>query len=77
MGKPKVKFVGIDGWSRPIFKLTTGDAYYGCLEILFNPGDRKEDVRESVDDKDLVYFGASFDCEPDGSQAEVQIDWEL
>jgi len=63
--KNRVKFVGIDYWSRPVFKDEKGN-YFGSLDKLFNSVDTEQKVLESVNGDDLLYFGRDFDCEPMG-----------
>ena len=69
----KVKFVGIDNWSRPIFKDIVSKRYYGSTDNLFYCEATELEVLEYVADKDLSYFGTSFGCEPIGAHADVTI----
>ncbi len=62
----KVKFEGIDSFNRPIFKDVTSSNRFGSVDILFDYGATKEEVLKKVIEKDLLYFGNSFDCEPMG-----------
>ena len=61
-----VKFVGIDSWNRPVFKDDLGN-YYGSVDKLFDYLDTEETVLSSITEKDLTFFGRSFDCEPMGN----------
>jgi len=70
----KVKFYGIDGFNRPVFKSTTSNKYYGSLAILFRGWESEKEVLSKVTANDLCYFGNSFDCEPDGTPAQVEIE---
>ena len=75
MNKPlKIRFVGIDDWNRPVFKGT--HSYYGSVNKIFNYDVSWEEIKNSVTEKDLVYFGESFNCEPCGNACNVKIDWE-
>lgn len=62
----KVQFMGIDSFSRPIFKSMTDNALYGSTETLFSSDATESDVLEKVGAIDLTYFGSRFDCEPMG-----------
>ena len=79
-----VKFRGIDRFNRPCFK-RVGDTkipegkerapsyFYGCTHILFNRDAEEAEVLEKVSEKDLVFFGNTFGCEPDGDPAPADI----
>lgn len=70
-----IRFEGIDTYHRPIFRSTTTRSRYGTVNILCND---KADAINKVKATDLVYFGNSFDCEPDGTKAPLlKIDWSL
>jgi hypothetical protein len=62
-----VKFVGIDYWSRPVFKNTEGKDHYGSTEILFAENATEQEVLKVISETDLLYFGNSFGCEPMGT----------
>lgn len=68
----KIHFVGIDDWSRAIFKCKRG-LYYCCLDFLFHPKTSEEEVLNQIDSKDIVYYGRSLDDDPDGSSCAVEI----
>ena len=68
-GKLRLRFVGLDGWDRPIFKDDAlPDMFFGDTGHLFTQkvavlnfyGERKNL------DGFLTYFGSSFGCEPWG-----------
>jgi len=68
-----VEFEGVDFWSRPVYKDVNTIVRYGSVNTLFPdtkiaPNGTKEEInaffRENIED--LVYFGSSFDCEPNG-----------
>ena len=69
----KVQFVGIDNWNRPIFKNIVSKRYYGSTDDLFHSEATEAEVLEHVTNKDLLYFGTSFGCEPMGTHADVII----
>lgn len=60
-----LKFEGIDYWSRPVFKDEFGNRF-GSTDILFDNDISGEAVLKKVSEKDIYYFGTSFDCEPQG-----------
>ena len=66
--KEKIKYVGIDGWNRPVFKsLDKARHFYGSVHKLFSYDATEKEVLDSVTVDDLCYFGSKFDCEPYGS----------
>jgi hypothetical protein len=72
--KKQVKFAGIDGFGRPIFKQVDAKLYYGCTDKVFSPFNTQLEADESevlkkVSEADLCYFGSSFNCEPMGTPA--------
>lgn len=72
----KVKFHGIDGFNRAVFKEVREDKkhfYYGRTFGLFSYHATEQEVLESVKDEELTYFGRSFGCEPMGTPKEVTI----
>lgn len=68
MKTEKLKYVGIDGFNRPIFR-GDGHNHFGCCDILFSHYTTKEEVLSKVTEKDITYFGSYFDCEPMGTSA--------
>ena len=62
-----VKFEGIDWWNRPIFKDINSNARYGSTEILYDYCEDEKTILNEITEKDLTYFGNSFDCEPIGT----------
>lgn len=64
----RLKFVGIDYWNRPVFKVPDKREYYGSVDILFSEGATEAEVLKKVDTYNLCYFGNSFGCEPMGSE---------
>ena len=72
-----VQFHGVDGFNRPVFRAENGD-YYGSTSKLVDLDCSEEQVKAVVTDKDLCYFGRSFDCEPcGGGHNEVTIKWRV
>jgi len=64
----ELQFEGIDSWNRPVFK----DKYnnrFGSTDKLFG-GVFGEDILKEVSEKDIVYFGKYFDCEPEGGKID-------
>lgn len=64
----EVKYVGIDGWNRPIFRAAKSE-FYGATDILFDRDATEEEVLARVTEADLTYFGSKFGCEPMGTPA--------
>ena len=69
----KVFFVGVDNWSRPVFKAVDCKEYYGSTDDLFSYGATEKEVLGHVTASDLLYFGRHFNCEPEGTKADVKI----
>ena len=73
MQTKKVIFYGIDSWNRPIFKAVGEKKFFGSTDKLFGYSAKIEEVLKEVTNKDLLYFGDEFDCEPCGSKCQVEI----
>lgn len=62
-----IKFYGLDDFNRPVYKVQEGNYYIGDVDKLFT-NETKEEIdnyfRNNIDK--LVYFGSSFNEEPDG-----------
>ena len=69
----QVKYVGIDGWNRPVFKALDSKDFYGSVHELFSYEASESEVLEKVKESDLCWFGSSFGCEPMGTPADVTI----
>ena len=64
----KIKFKGIDGWNRPVFKsIEKPFTYYGSVDTLFDLDATEEEVLSKISEDCLCYFGNSFGCEPMGT----------
>jgi hypothetical protein len=66
----KVKFEGIDSWSRPIFKDVDSSMRFGSVDKLFGGDIKKEEILQLITESDLTYFGNRFDCEPMGDPVD-------
>lgn len=69
--KRHIKFIKIDGYNRPIFKVMERGYYISDTGNLF-PADTTEDaIKEFYKDKNLnevlTYHGSRVDCEPEGN----------
>lgn len=75
--KDPLQFVGIDSWNRPIFRSKVRPKmHYGCCEILFSCDATEKEVAEKVTEADILYFGTSFGCEPEGTTPNaIKIEW--
>jgi len=69
MDKIKIIFEGIDSWNRPVFKAVESNERFGSVDLLFGYADTEETVLTKITEKDLLYFGNTFDCEPMGYEA--------
>lgn len=65
--KTQLKFIGIDNWNRPTWKVPDEKAYYGSINELFSYEATETEVRRKVNIYDLCYFGNHFGCEPMGT----------
>jgi len=70
-----IKFKGIDSWNRPVYKVLEMNYYVGSVNKLFDYSASKKEVDDYFKDNinTLVYFGHSFDCEPNGSPLKSEI----
>ena len=70
--KRHIKFIKIDGWNRPIFKVLEKEYYISDLENLFPIDTPESKIKEFYKDKDLcdvlTYHGSKADCEPMGNK---------
>ena len=62
-----IEFEGIDSWCRPVFKEIDGVKRYGSVDKLFSGKGAFDEIRKTITEEDLCYFGNHFDCEPDGN----------
>lgn len=71
--KRELKYIGIDYWSRPIFK-DKNDNLFCSLNKLFPDGASFEDVTgtngQEVTERDIVYFGRDLDDDPMGTSID-------
>lgn len=65
----QIKFKGIDGWNRPVFKSLKFKNFFGSLDKLFSDDATEEEVLKTVGVDDLCFFGNTFGCEPMGTNA--------
>jgi len=68
--EPKeLKFIGIDFWSRPIFKSQDG-FYFSCLNKLAGGEKNLAEIKEnlSLDERDITYHGTDPDDDPMGTE---------
>lgn len=68
-GKLRLRFVGLDGWDRPIFRDDAlPDMFFGDTGHLFAEKAAVLNFYEGRKNLDgfLTYFGSSFGCEPWG-----------
>lgn len=71
-GKLRIRFVGIDGWDRPIFKDDRlPNSFFGDTGRLFSADNPKAAILNCYEghphlDHIITYFGSSFGCEPLG-----------
>ena len=85
----RIAFRGIDSWNRPVFgeviknengKDVWGKHYFGVTSPLYSRGEENKAIEElKGKEKDFIYFGKYFDCEPDGNTpwTKLQIDLDL
>ena len=74
-----VKFVYIDDWNRPVFKVLEKGYYLSDLHNLFDYGTTEKQIKDFYKDKELnrylTYHGKIKDCEPMGcSMCEYNIE---
>lgn len=64
--KVKLAFIGIDDWSRPVFKMPDTNIFFGSVNKLISYNDNQEEMLKDIKVEDLCYFGNHFNCEPHG-----------
>lgn len=77
--KITVVFYGVDSCHRPVFKADGyKNCYIGDTDNLFRWGASEDEIIEFYKDRDLnnhlIYFGNEFDCEPDGTRFNCDIE---
>jgi hypothetical protein len=73
-----VEYVNIDERNRAVFKDINKKEYYGATDITFPYDEAESEVKKKVTEKDLTYFGNSFNCEPMGTEASnIVIIWRV
>lgn len=69
--KRHIKFIKIDNWNRPIFKVLEKEYYISDLENLFPMDTSESKIKEFYKGKKLcdvlTYHGSKADCEPMGN----------
>lgn len=69
-----VVFERIDSFNRPVFQsLLFSKNFFGSVDKLFDLGADEEEVLKQVTAEDLLFFGASFGCEPMGDQSTTKL----
>ena len=69
---PKVQFEGVNWSGVAVFKNIESEGRYGDLNVLF-PGTSEVEVLKKINPDKFLYLGESFDCEPMGLPAKVEI----
>ena len=71
-----IKFIGVDDFNRPVFKVVDKAIYFGCTNILVPDKDRfpkgtKEEINEYFrqNQHEIELFGDHFNCEPNGGNS--------
>lgn len=79
-----LEFVGVDFWSRPVYKWQDKEVYIGSVDTLLPddkvaPNGTTEEInayfREHLDE--LVLFGTSFDSEEDPLGSRINKDIKI
>ena len=67
--KPQIKliFIGVDCWSRPVYKHWLKDLYFGALDNLFGGSDTLDMIKASVVSSDICFFGSDPEDDPVGT----------
>lgn len=73
--KRTLKFRGIDDFNRPVFKVLEKNYYIGSTDKLFSSDVKEKEVKEYFKDRlgELIYFGESFNCEPEGTHLKPNL----
>ena len=77
MRKFVIKFMGVDDFNRPVFKVADSAIYFGSTATLFPdlkkfPNGTKEEINEYFrnNQQEIEFFGNKFNCEPHGGNSE-------
>ena len=78
----ELKFIGIDDWSRPVYKGLGTKNFFGSTNVLFPdkriaPNDTVEEINNYFKENmfELCYFGNHFNCEPMGGGMSKEIEY--
>lgn len=81
MKELSLRFYGIDGWNRPVFKDMDSRNFYGDVDHLFGHDVEQMEVINFYSDKQLnkclSYFGYKFNCEPEGREIKDDVSVSL
>lgn len=78
----ELKFEGIDDWNRPCFvKVDNPNWYCGDVENLFSYHTTSEEIKEFYEgknlNKELIYLGEYFGCEPQGYKLAKDVNFVI
>ncbi len=74
--KSKVYFVGVDDWNRPVFREIGTRRYFCDTDNLVRYDAKEEEIIDRykrIGTASICYKGSSFDAEPMGDPADVEI----
>lgn len=74
--KSKVYFVGVDDWNRPVFREIGTRRFFCDTDNLVSYDAKESDVIDkykAIGTDTICYKGSSFDAEPMGDPADVEI----
>lgn len=65
-----ISFKGIDYFNRPVYYSDDLNMYFGSLDTLYDYNTPKEEINAYIASNinELVFFGYTFNCEPDGNK---------
>ena len=77
--KRHLKFFGVDGFNRPVFKVVETGNFIGSTEKLFGQDTPEKNIVEYFRNNisSLCYFGGKFGCEPEGYKLREDIEFIL
>lgn len=79
--KLRLKFVDVDFWNRPVFKIEDRKCYLSDVNNLFDYGTKVEQIKEFYKDKNLrehlTIHGSTIDCDPLGARVGIRYEMEI
>lgn len=71
-----IQFKGVDPFNRPVFKVLEKSYYIGSINTLFSHNTGEQEIVDYFKEhkEELIFFGHSFGCEPEGGLLKSNIE---